>query len=113
VQISFCEGEFAWEGTRLQISAEALDGALYADADAFPDGCVIRARQEGDVFQPFGGSEKKLKEYLTNKKIPARVGRTLPLVVKGGEVYAIFGVEISEKVKVPQNTSRKIYLRVK
>lgn len=85
-------------------------GKLFADFDKFPDGCVIRTRREGDEIIPYGGRRKTLKAFLTDKKIPARKGRELPLVAKDSEVYAVFGVEISDLVKTDENTKHMIRL---
>ena len=63
-------------------------------------------RDSNDRFRPFKGHEKTLKAYLTDKKIPAREGRKLPLIAKGNRVYAVFGVEISDEVKVTEQTKR-------
>ena len=81
-----------------------------ADADAFPEGCVLRTRREGDVFTPFGGGTKPLKKYLTDRKIPARIGHGLPLVAYGSEILAVIGTEISEKVRVTEKTEHTVYL---
>lgn len=65
-----------------------------------PKDAVWRFRAEGDMFTKFGGGTKKLKSFLIDKKVPARLRDTLPVLASGNEVYAIAGVEISEKVKV-------------
>lgn len=85
---------------------------LRVDLDAFPAGCVIRTRREGDVFTPFGGRKKTLKKYLTDKKISARRGMLLPLIADGNEIYAICGVELSDRVKITENTTREGRLSV-
>ena len=51
-----------------------------------------------------------MKKYLTDRKISARAGRELPLIADGDEVLAVCGVEISDKIKVTEATSRKAYL---
>lgn len=112
-EVPFRLGETVFGEYLLTASEERAADALRADFNAFPAGCVVRTRREGDVFQPFKGSLKPLKEYLTDKKIPARVGHNLPLIACGKEVYAIFGLEISDKVKVSVNTLKQIYLSVK
>lgn len=86
------------------------ENSLKFDLDAFPEGCVIRNRKEGDYFTPYGGNRKTLKKYLTDKKISARVGKKLKLVACGSEVLVIVGVEISDKVKVRETTKRVGYL---
>ena len=106
----FGEGEFLFGNRILRIEQVPLPahfgGALYADADKFPEGCVIRKRKEGDVFFKFGGGKKKLKEYFIDKKIPERERDFYPLVTKGQEVYAVCGAEISDLVKLDGNTVR-------
>ena len=75
-------------------------GQLILDNRKVPKDAIWRFRQDGDVFAKFGGGSKKLKSYLIDKKIPLRVRDSLPVLAYGNEVYAIAGVEISDKVKV-------------
>ena len=107
-QAPFGVGTFA--APALEVGEGRRADALAADLDAFPDGCIVRTRREGDVFTPFGGSEKPLKKFLTDRKVPAREGRMLPLVAKGNVVYAVCGEEIADSVKVTQATRRIGYL---
>ncbi|MDE5547833.1 MAG: tRNA lysidine(34) synthetase TilS [Clostridia bacterium] len=102
--------EFSFGGEEYAVSFEKREGALRADFNKFPQGAEIRTRREGDMFTPFGGGKQTLKEYLTKKKIPARVGKLLPVVANGSEVFAVFGVEISERMKITKETERAIYL---
>lgn len=128
-ELPFGTGMFSLNGTAL-IVAEETDGeavigrptpdsrqvlvgtraVLKVDLDAFPPGCVIRTRREGDTITPYGGGSKSLKKFFTDKKISARRGRIIPLVANGNEVLAVCGVEISEKVKVTALTKRIGYL---
>ena len=105
-EIPFCLGRHCLGGYTAFVSEGRKEGALFADLDSIGQGCVIRTRREGDRFRPFKGHEKTLKAYLTDKKIPAREGRKLPLIAKGNRVYAVFGVEISDEVKVTEQTKR-------
>ena len=100
----FAERPFAAEYGEW-IQKEQTDG-LKVDMDAFPKGCVLRTRQEGDFMIPFGGGKKSLKKFLTDKKIPARAGRKLKLIACGNEVLVVLGVEISDKLKVTEKTTR-------
>lgn len=83
---------------------------LRFDWDAVPQGSVIRTRREGDVFTSFGGKRKMLKKYLTDRKIPARIGHGLPLLAHGNEILAVMGVEISDAIKITAKTVRQGYL---
>lgn len=102
----FCMGRYA-----VMVGTEAVSGALVADMNAFPRDCVIRTRREGDMIAPYGGAGRKtLKKFFTDRKIPARIGRMLPLIASGSEVLAVFGTEIAERVKVTGDTARRCYL---
>lgn len=79
---------------------EPKDGALFLDYRKVPKTAIWRFRKDGDVFEKFGGGTKKLKSYLIDKKIPLRQRNLLPVLADGNEVYAIAGVEISEKARV-------------
>lgn len=75
-------------------------GQLLIDYRKVPKDAIWRFRQECDMFTKFGGGTKKLKSYLIDKKIPARLRDTLPVLASGNQIYAIAGVEISELAKV-------------
>ena len=80
------------------------DGALYFDSKKVPKDARWRYREDGDVFEKFGGGTKKLKSFLIDKKVPVRVRDYIPVLASGNEVYVIAGVEVSEKVKVDQDS---------
>ena len=73
---------------------------LYIDYKKVPRDAIWRFRQNGDVFEKFGGGTKKLKSYLIDKKIPQRERANIPVLASGNEVLVIAGVEISNKVKI-------------
>lgn len=112
LECAFSEGEFSDLGISVK-RAELCDvkfgeGALFIDGDKLPVGAVIRTRREGDVIRKFGGGSKSLGDFLTDKKIPLRVRDSLMLIAKDSEVYAVFGVDISSKVKIDED-SKLIY----
>lgn len=109
---AFRLGEFGWGRVALNISLMPMEGVLYADLEAIPQGAVIRARREGDVFCPYGGKGKPLKKYLIDKKIPMLLRDELPLLAIENEVLAVLGVEIAEKIKVTENTKKTVYFAV-
>ncbi len=106
----FGEGEFAFGKLCVRVvrgehpaESFALRRPLYIDGARLPGYCVLRTRKEGDVFQKFGSGTKKLKDFFIDEKIPQRLRGGIPLVACGKEVFAVCGVEISEKVKIGEN----------
>jgi tRNA(Ile)-lysidine synthase len=62
---------------------------------------IIRNRREGDRFQPLGfPQEKKLKEFLIDRKIEAERRDRIPLLVWNGSIVWVAGVEVSEQFRV-------------
>jgi tRNA(Ile)-lysidine synthase len=62
---------------------------------------TIRNRRDGDRFQPLGMlREKKLKDFLIDRKIPSEFRDRIPLVLWGGKIVLLAGVEISEAFKI-------------
>lgn len=74
------------------------------DYNKVPKKAVWRYRKDGDVFEKFGGGTKSLSDYLIDKKIPARLRKYIPVLASGNEILIIAGVEISDKVKVTDET---------
>lgn len=103
-EIPFHEGEISLPDGRTLVVGEYHGVGLRFDPKKIPEGSVIRNRREGDVFTTFGGFTKSLGNYLTNIKYPSRDRDELPLIACGKEVFVICGVEISQKVKVDEET---------
>lgn len=83
---------------------------LRADWEKIPKNAVFRFRKDGDGMQVFGGGTKSLKKLLNERKIPVEEREWLPIIADGDRVYAVCGVEISEKVKVDAVTRDEIYI---
>ncbi len=107
----FKVGSFDFNGNACEISLSK--GTLKFDGDKIPSGAVIRTRRDGDVFKKFGGGTKKLKEFLIDKKIPLSKRDTLPLIAKDNTVYLIFGIEISNDIKITKDTQTILYANLK
>lgn len=110
----FVEGVFDFLGKKLVVSDQPPENDFYllADKDKFPPDCVIRTRKNGDLFAKFGCGEKKLKDYLIDVKYPQGERDSLPVVASGNRVFAVFGLQIGEKVKITPETEHKIFLYV-
>ena len=82
-------------------------GKLIFDADKIPNDATFRLRRDGDVFKPYKGGTKKLKEYFIDKKIPQRLRGRIPLLCSGNEVLIVAGIEISDNIKISEKTLQK------
>ena len=96
---------------RCDVSPQSVKGGA-VDFDKL-DGAVLRFRRDGDVFTPFGGKRKKLKQYFIDKKIPKRLRNRIPLICRGDEVLVAVGVEISDSVKQTADTAVKAVVRLR
>ena len=86
---------------------------LRIDGDKVPKTAQFRFRREGDELLSFGG-RKTLKKFFNEKKIPTKERAYLPLIAdETGEVYAVCGVEISQKMKVEEGTQHVLYISIR
>ncbi len=104
-EVPFKCGEFLLPNEKKLVVKRVKDfaineGQLLIDYRKVPKDAIWRFRQEGDVFTKFGGGTKKLKSYLIDKKVPARLRDSLPVLAKENQIFAIAGLEISDLVKV-------------
>lgn len=77
---------------------------LKFDFDKISQSAVVRFMREGDKFKKFGGGTKNLGDYFTDKKIPVRIRKNIPVVADGSQILIVCGVEISDSVKVDEYT---------
>lgn len=88
----------------IENSQNIKENALNFDGDKIPKNAVIRTRKSGDVFTKFSGGTKKLKDYFIDKKIKRFKRDLIPLIAVDNQVLLIFGVEISDQIKIDKNT---------
>ena len=106
----FDGGRYAVNVSLTPVSNEQ-EKVLRLDRDTIPKNAVFRFRKDGDMIKSFGGS-KSLKKFFNEKKIPVQERAYLPLIAEkdGSEVFAVCGVEISERVKIRQETQSVLYI---
>ena len=90
--------------TFLLKSFQVGDYTHVIDAGKLPKDAEWRFRQEGDIFEKFGGGTNSLSDYLIDKKIPVRLRNNTPVLASGNEILVIAGVEISNKIKIDKKT---------
>ena len=86
-------------------------GMLVADVDKIPQDAVWRMRKEGDIIQKFGGGTKTLKQYMIDKKIPQRLRDVTPVLAYGNDILAVAGVDISDKIKITEETKNAVLIQ--
>ena len=96
------------------VAQESANGwrVLRFDKDKLPKDAVFRFRKDGDEIEKFGGGTKSLKKFFNERKIPVRERSYLPLIASSetGEVYAVCGVEIADKIKTTEDTKSVLYI---
>ncbi|MBR6737215.1 MAG: tRNA lysidine(34) synthetase TilS [Clostridia bacterium] len=115
-EYSYKKGEFAFKNKTAVICDGKLENvktSLIFDGAKIPPSAKIRLRRDGDTFEKFGGGTKKLKEFLIDKKIPLLERDDYPVIASGNKVYVIFGLAISESVKVTEKTKKIFEAKLK
>ncbi len=96
---------------------QIIPGGLYTkwfDYDKIVDGVFIRNRREGDhLVIDDKGSDKKLKNYLIDEKVPALERDGLILLADGAHIMWIPGMRISSYYKVTDVTKRVMKIEYK
>lgn len=111
-EIPFALGSYNFKDFTLEISSSPTKNALVFDKDKIPKNAVIRNRKNGDVFTKFGGGTKKLKDFFIDKKIPVIKRDELLVIASGNDVLMVVGVEISDKIKVDNDTKTLLYAKL-
>ncbi|MEG1710400.1 MAG: tRNA lysidine(34) synthetase TilS [Clostridia bacterium] len=86
---------------------------LRFDKDKVPQQSILRLRKEGDFFKKYGGKTKKLKDFFIERQVPLHLRNSLPLISIDSEILMILGVEISDRIKIYENTKNKGYITIK
>jgi tRNA(Ile)-lysidine synthase len=76
---------------------------------------AVRSRRAGDRFKPLGmGAEKKLQDFLVDRKVPRQVRDTLPLVVdRSDRIVWVVGQSVGEDFRVTEPTRGVILLKAR
>ncbi len=77
---------------------------------------AVRSRKRGDRFSPLGmgGQEKKLQDFLVDRKIPRRRRDLLPLVVDSTDrIVWVVGESVAEDFRVTEPSQGVIFLQAR
>lgn len=84
------------------------------DCDKIKGRLYIRTRERGDRFKPLGmRNNKKLKDYFIDRKVDRLKRDEIGLICDEEKIIYILGMDISEDVKLDENTLNKLVLEVK
>lgn len=112
-ELPFFIGQSAFNEHQLIIEEKSplnlnLKDGLYADGNKIPKTAVIRTKKDGDTFTKFGGGTKSLSDFFTDKKIPLKDRQNIPLLCDNNNVLVVFGIALSNNVKVDEKTKNVI-----
>lgn len=105
-------GNIIVEKVEAKVNYKKAEKCLYVDLDKIPSNAIIRFRKDGDKFKKFGGGEKNLSDYFIDKKVSKRKRDYIPVVASGNKVLVVLGVEISDAVKVTQETKNVARIKI-
>ena len=94
-----------------RLTARGDTVAVAASALALP--LSVRNRRPGDRFKPLGlgGSEKKLQDFLVDRKVARETRDALPLVVDGADrIVWVVGQSVGEDFRVTEASQGVIFL---
>lgn len=85
----------------------------WLDADKITYPLLIRNFRPGDRFMPLGmSSEKKLKNFFIDLKIPRELRRTTPIILSGRDIIWIGACRIDDRFKITPQTRRVLRIDV-
>ncbi|MGQ0602151.1 MAG: tRNA lysidine(34) synthetase TilS [Anaerolineales bacterium] len=96
------------------LETDSSSRRVFVDAEAVNGPVMLRARRDGDRFQPLGmgGHSVKVSDFMINRKVPAALRDRWPLVVCGDEIVWVGGLRLDERFKVTPATLRVLKLKL-
>lgn len=87
----------------------------WLDADELDPPLLVRSRQPGDRFKPFGmeGHSIKLAEFFINVKIARRARDTWPIVFSKDEIVWVPGFRIGHEFRLKSSTQKVVKFNLK
>ena len=84
----------------------------WLDAEKMAGDLQLRARRDGDRFEPLGmgGHAQKLSDFFTNVKLPQRARERWPLLSCGDDIVWIPGYQLSDHYRLTKNSRQILYL---
>ena len=112
-------GGWKLTGERWNMASLAMDQAksnddpfqVWLDAKEISDVLELRARHDGDRFEPLGmdGHEMKISDFFINAKLPQRARDRWPLLCMGNKVIWVPGYRPAHSFRLTENTRQALY----
>ena len=111
VKVSWLSGEET--GQLLTAGIPEKKYTKWLACDTINDGICLRTRRPGDylIINEAGG-RKKLSDYMTDEKIPARLRDKIPVAAAGSHILWVVGYRISCGAKLKAGTGKAVCLSV-
>ena len=100
---------------QIPVSVNGLYWDAFLDAACFQNTVLhIRSLRAGDRYMPLGmdGKSMKVSDLLINKKIPAQVRKTWPVIMDGSTIVWIPGFAPSHPYRVRESTQEILHLTI-
>ncbi len=75
---------------------------------------VVRGRRPGEVIRPLGlGGERKIKDVMIDRKVPAAARAHWPVIAAGERVVWLAGLALDDRARVTPDSARVVRLRAR
>jgi tRNA(Ile)-lysidine synthase len=100
----------AWEQMRLNEDPFQV----WLDADKLQGDLSLRARRDGDRFEPLGmgGHTQKLSDLFTNEKLPQRARDRWPLLCAGEHIAWVPGIQPADPFRLTKSSRQIVYFNL-
>lgn len=88
---------------------EIING-ISIDFDKIPNNCVIRTRENGDIFKRVNGKTKLLSDFLNEQKLASTAKDNILVMANKQNILAILGYETADLLKIDKNTKKIIHI---
>ncbi len=96
-------------GKNILIRKVNVGGSFYLDE---AEELVVRNRHCGDIFYPVGMcGKKKLSDFFTDKKIPAKQRDEIPILVSGGKIVSVGDIRCDRRFYDKEKNMYKIEIK--
>ena len=114
IEVPGSQARIVVEVTRPRNPAEESGPRVaWVDADRLDGSLRVRSRRPGDRYRPLGpGGTRKLQDLLVDRKVPAHLRDSLPLVVDGGGIVWIPGFRVDARARITEETRKALRLEL-